>query len=221
MLLALAIFATECVPVLIILLVGLPAYSITVSKKTPKDTLILLAALPVAVLFLPVEWLEAISAFFGMQPTLAQMRGAAMEAVRCFGANLLFGIGGDGAKGAQALAIFSSYSGPACRFGIFALLLIFLVVLARNRQTSVYRRFLKSSSALPLSRMTTLSIFIFMAFGWFFDVTANPEAYCLFFAIFGMSTAALRLSKREYDDRHGYFDDQESSDSYVTNIILR
>ena len=84
----------------------------------------------------------------------------------------------------------------------------------------MYTRFVKNSSLSELSYLTTAAILVVLVMGCFFDVMEDNSLFCLIVTVFGMSTAALRVSKKDYNERVGYFEDQNGIESSVTDIIL-
>ena len=90
----------------------------------------------------------------------------------------------------------------------------------RLRQVRVYTRFIKNSSISELSYLTTAAMLVVLVMGCFFDLMEDNSLFCLIVTVFGMSTAALRVSKKDYDERVGYFKDQNDRDSSVADVIL-
>lgn len=216
----LAIATTECIPVLFLLLLAAPSYGIVMQRRLPKELLLIFGAIPCVVFFLPDSVLNAVSAPFGMTPGFSELRRHLSEALDIFVENMAIGIGAQGFDAEAALPT-NLLLGLGCRFGIIALAIFAALVLIRLRQISVYSRFLRHSQLMPLSAMTALATFAFMVLGWFFDLFGDMSLYCLFFVLFGMNTAALRTSKREYDDRHDYYGDQRALDVSNIDVILR
>lgn len=212
----LALVTTEYAPVLISLVVLIPAYIIVVHTELVKELLIIVYAIPVVFFLLPADALYAISSAFDMPLTLGEMRAGFIASLSLFGENVFTGVGADGAP-----TVMNTVIGFACRFGVFAIIVLFLIVVLRLRQVSVYSRYLKSSALEGLSDMTLLSMFALLAVGWFYDIGADFEMHLLFFVIFGLSTASLRVSKKEYDDSLGYFGDNISVESSAADITIR
>lgn len=212
----LGIFTTQAAPVLIVLPVALIAYAIIKWRGAPKELLIIPFAMPLAVFFLPMSYLYRISDVFGLNPTLPELRAGLVDSFSSFGENL-FGVGTTDA----AELLTNTPLGIACRFGIAVVAVVALVLILRMRQLSVYEGYLETSSHQNLSSMTALALFCMLAMGYFYDVHSNPKMLLLFFTVFGMSTASLRISRREYEDRLGYFGDTSSFESSDADIALR
>lgn len=218
---ALALFATQCAPVLLLLPLGVIAYLLITMTRLPGELLLVLYLVPLAVFFLPGSVLYTVSDTLDMPLTLGEMRAQFASALDIFASNVFVGVGADGTANASTAPVFNTMLAFACKFGVFAFVAVALIVILRLRQVSVYSRYLNSSSLRSLSDMTLLSIFVLLVFGWFYDVTASPDIYLLFFSVFGMSTASLRVSKREYDDSLGYFGDNIGADSSDADITIK
>ena len=211
----LAIIATECVFVPFILLISFAAYPIIMNRWLPKELLLPLLALPVALYFIPDTALSFVSEKLSLDIVLADMDNKLFECFDIFTHNALIGVG---AKGVDS---FDTVFGIVCRFGVFAFAILVLALIVRMRQISVYSKFTVSSSLVNLCGLSTLAIFAMLAFGWFFDIFSSVSLYCLFSVLFGMNTAALRISKHEYEDHVYYYGDQRSFDSSDATITLR
>ncbi len=220
LLLALALFATECAPVLIVVALCGASYFIITRTALPKELLLLLCALPLIVFAFPANALHSISEFFNMQIPLGEMRGRFAEALGLFRDNAVMGLGADaeiGEGGEEYL--FNALIGIGCRFGVFAVIAFLSLILFKLRRASLYSTYLGASSLRSLSNMTVLAVFAMLAIGWFYDIAASEEMYLALFVILGMNTAALRVSKKEHDDRLDYYGDNRgiySSDADIT-----
>jgi len=207
---AFALFATHCVPVLIVFAVSLIAYAIIANVSLPKELLIFPFCAPLLIFLLPPSLLATVSEGLGMSMTFGEMRGQMLSALELFRENLVLGIGANGFDVGEGYPYFNSPLGIACRFGAVAVGALAVLLLIRLRQASVYSLCLKNSSVRRTSNMTLLSLFALMTLGWFYDVFSDLSVYTLFLAVFGMSTAALRISRSEYDTRHELYDDQRN-----------
>ncbi|MBQ8689794.1 MAG: hypothetical protein IJ515_05470 [Clostridia bacterium] len=211
----LAIIATECVFVPFILLVCSAAYPIIMNRWLPNELLLPFLAIPIALYFIPDAALAYVSEKLSLDVALADMDNKLFESFDIFIHNAFIGVG---AKGVNS---FDTLFGIVCRFGVFAFAILAIALVVRLRQISVYSKFTVSSSLVNLCGLSTLAIFAMLAFGWFFDIFSSVSLYCLFSVLFGMNTAALRISKHEYDDRVYYYGDQRSFDSSDATITLR
>ena len=60
-----------------------------------------------------------------------------------------------------------------------------------------------------------------MIYGVFNYVWADMTMYYLFWCVFGLGSAVLRISKQEFDDRVAYFSDGSAEDSSSIDITIR
>ena len=218
---AIALISTECIPVLIILPLLVVARSIMQSRKVKKGLMLLLALVPVLVFLLPTSVLSAISSLSPTSTTLVELRAGLVRGFETFSQSIFVGVGAaDLAEVSAPSEFVNTILGIACRFGIIAVMVLIAVCVIRLRQGTTYSVFLKSSQLSVFSTMTTVAMFAMMTCGWFTDVFADLGLYCLFFSLFGLNTAALRISKNEYEERAWYFKDQKDVDSSTADIFL-
>lgn len=218
--LAVALVCTECIPVLIVLATLVAARAVLRTRSAPKELLLLLAVLPPVLFILPTSWLSAISSVSPMSMTLVELRAGLLRALDAFSNNIIVGVGAADLVDSASGAIFNTILGLGCRFGVIAVLVLCVVCAIRLRQDTTYSVFLKSSQLSVFSNMTTVAMFAMTACGWFCDVFADLGLYSLFFALFGLNTAALRISKDEYEERERYFKYQNAVDSSTVDIFL-
>lgn len=221
-LIALALYATQCVPVLIVLPLSAVSYFIITRTRLPKEVILLLCAAPLIVFALPADALYAVSEFLGMEIPLGEMRGRFGESLMLFRDNIAVGLGSDAEVGANGEGyLFNTPLGIGCRFGIFALIAFTLLILFKLRRISMYSKYFATSSLRSLSNMTVLAIFTVLTLGWFYDAFANTEMYLVLFIILGMNTSALRVSKKEHDDMLYYYGDNRRMDSSDADITIK
>ena len=218
--LSVALLCTECLPVLIVLLILMLARAVIQGRKAPKELLILLAAVPSLLFLLPTSVLSAVSSISPKSITLVELREGLLRAFNTFRESIVVGVGAADLSAGGSDAVLNTMLGLGYRFGIFAIVVLFAVCVIRLRQDTLYSTFMKSSQLSAFSNMTTPAMFAMVACGWFCDVFADLGLYCLFFALFGLNTAALRISKSEYMERLWYFKDQKDIDSSTVDIFL-
>lgn len=218
--LTIALIATECIPVLIILPLLVVARSIMRSRNAKKELMLLLAVVPSLVFLLPVSVLSAISSLSPMSTALPELRAGLISAFETFTKSVFIGKGAADLSASAPSEFVNTILGLGCRFGIIAVIVLIAVCVIRLRQDTTYSVFLKSSQLSVFSTMTTVAMFAMLTCGWFVDVFADLGLYCLFFSLFGLNTAALRISKNEYEERAWYFRDQKDVDSSTADIFL-
>ena len=109
----------------------------------------------------------------------------------------------------------------ACEAGIISLIAFILIFLIRVRHRGVYQPYIKNSQVSKLSAFTSVCMVCLMVYGAFNYVWADMTTYYLFWCIFGLESATLRISKQEFDDRVAYFSDGRAEDSSSIDISIR
>ena len=107
-----------------------------------------------------------------------------------------------------------------CEAGAVALLLFLLLLLWRARHITSYRRYTKVSSVRRASLFCTGVIFSLLLFGMTDSIFYHYSLYYLFFAVFGIGSAVLRIAKREHTDRLGYLTDEQSPKESAMEITI-
>ena len=107
-----------------------------------------------------------------------------------------------------------------CQAGIFPLLTFILLFFARMRHLSIYSRYIRRGSMRTVTVFGTLALFALLIFGMTDYIWFAPPMYYLFFVLFGMGSASLRIAKEEADDRLNYHGDARRADSSVVDITL-
>lgn len=209
-----ALITTECLPVLVLVAILIPGILIIKNSRVPEDLLLPLGFLPLGVFLLPDKFLYLIMGNVGASPSFVEIKRGVVETFEVMRQNLFVGIGADDVAHGNGIL------GLGVRFGIFSLAAIGVFVMIRLRQVRVYTRFIKNSSISELSYLTTAAILVILVMSCFFDLMEDNSLFCLIVTVFGMSTASLRVSKKDYDERVGYFKDQNDRDSSVADVIL-
>ena len=107
-----------------------------------------------------------------------------------------------------------------CEAGIAALFTFILLLFARMRHLSVYGRYIRRGSMRTVTVFGTLALFALLIFGMTDYIWFSPSMFYLFFFLFGMGSASLRIAKEEADDRLNYHGDARRADSSVIDISL-
>ena len=216
-----AIITTECVPVVLVVLLFFPAYLIIKSFVIPRELLLIIALLPSAIFFLPYTVLEKISTFFFAMPNLVAIKAELYKSLLLFRDNIILGLGQDSVTDAGIGYAGTAVSWLLCDFGIIAAAVLVLVFLIRLRQFTVYSIYRSSSNVSNFISMGNLAAFALVALGVFHNIFSDYEVVYLFITAIGVSSAAIRISKRDHDDRLSYYGDQRSTDSSAVDVLLR
>lgn len=200
-------------------------YPLIRSRKIPTDLTLLFIFAPLLVFVLSPSVLDPVSEFFGASFSFTERMNGYEEALRVFSENIPFGTGiGASAYMKNAVSdtagIFNTLLAIACQLGAFALAAFLGLILLRMRHFSYYRHYLRSSLVVTTGEMTTLALVALLSFGMLYDIFGDPTVLYLFWSVFGISSAALRIAKKENDDRQGYYGDSRSAESSALDIGL-
>lgn len=189
------------------------AYLIINAPRVKKELLILLLALPFAVLALPNGALDAAFNILGLSFSASEMLAALRESLDAFLSSPVFGVGVTAGRSVSNLPLSILAS-----FGVIAAVIFALAFLLSLVQMSRYSFQLRASHVSSIGSSCMLSMFAILAAGLFFDAFSDVGVYFLFVSAFGIFTAATRIAKVEYDERLGYFGDHRADDAYVVDL---
>lgn len=186
---------------------------------------LLLMLLPYALvplgIALPVD--RAVSFIIG--DSLSQTLAVWSESVELFIDNALLGVG------ISHEAFSSLISGEpdarnffldiAVKSGAPTLLIFAVILLVRLKHRAIYRRYLQESSVGALSATASISAMALVIFGAFNAVFSEISLYYVFFSVFAIGSATLRIACDEHDDRIAYFADARRTYSAAVDLDLR
>ena len=211
------------------LLLGLVAYGVMKHNRLPALIIPLLLIVAVVILLLPLEVLDFI---FNYSPSIvsAEELFALWEgSLEAFSRNLLVGIGiGKESFAAEmaALGIFG-YNDSSNLFielgleaGLFALITFIILLITRLRHRSSQHQYVRSSQIRKMSNLSGVCLFSLIAFGMVNYIWSDSSAYYLFWCIFGIGSASLRVARRDFDDRKVYYEETSDYDSSVIDIEI-
>ena len=107
--------------------------------------------------------------------------------------------------------------------GCGALLLVafLLLLLVRLVHRASYQRYVRNSQLSKLSPLVSVALLALLVLGCYDYIFADLTIFYLFFAVFGIGGASLRVCKRDFDDRTLYFEDEKSSTSSVIRVYIK
>ncbi len=182
------------------------------SRRTPKLLLLPIALLPVGMLLIPKSIIERfLSAFNSGDSSVSSRLSIWRSSLRIIADRPLIGTGvGDAAFSEEFLKYAEdSVTAPhshnlfleiGCELGIFALLLFVFLILVRLIHRATYARYVRDSSVDNLCTMSGAAIFALLTFGMTDYIWYSSSMYLLFWIVFGIGSATLRISKNEYND---------------------
>ena len=194
--------------------------------------LLFLSVFGYALLFLPNEYLDVLSG-----NEILRMLGLAdsvrswQTAIAMLLDNVVLGIGIGADSFTQEIAKYSeSFTYPnsanflleiACEAGVISLCAFILIYLVRVRHRSIYQPYVKNSQVRKISDYTTLTTVMLMAYGVFHYIWADMTMYYLFWCVFGLGSATLRVAKGEFDESAAYFRDGSTEDASSIDIAIK
>lgn len=213
------------------LLLGIGAYFALKAGALSALILPLLVVLPYLFLLIPSELLDSLVALLPMNSDLLpsellSLWGASFSA---FFDNIFLGIGIGADSFAEEMAgygISGSYSSNnlfielGLEAGVFALLIFLLLLAVRLRHRARYHSYVKNSQLSTTSPITSVAIFCLIAYGMNHYIWASADSFYLFFLVFGVGSAALRVTKRERDERILYYEHTKRVHSAAVDIEL-
>lgn len=216
---AVALVTTECFAVMLAVGLGICAFMLLKSRKISKLFILLLFAVPFFVFFFGESALNLISRIFSMSPSLEERGAMIHDSLRLFSNNLFFGVGPSDSTEIFSLAP-NIYLALACRVGIFALISVLLILVIRLVHLGVYKKFYSDSSVAFYADAAALAAFSILVIGSFTDIFLSLETVYFFISVFATGSAALRVSKKEKEERLSYYTDLGTSDSAAIDVTL-
>ena len=92
----------------------------------------------------------------------------------------------------------------AAEAGVFALLAFILIIWVRMRHRVVYNKYLAKSDIRIISSSAACAVFVLITIGATVYIWQDLSLYYLFWCVFGVGSATLRIAKQEWDDRQLY-----------------
>ena len=194
--------------------------------------LFLLSFAVYVVLLLPMEYLDILRTnevvkMLGLSDSIYSWQ-TAFAMVRD---NLVLGIGiGEESFALEIAEYAASFPYPnssnfllevACEAGVISLCAFVLIYLIRVRHRGIYQPYVKNSGVRKISDYTTLTVVMLMAYGGFNYIWADMTMYYLFWCVFGLGSATLRVAKDEFDERAAYFRDGSTTDASSIDIAIK
>ena len=109
----------------------------------------------------------------------------------------------------------------ACEAGIISLCAFLLVYLVRTRHRGIYQPYVRNSQVRKISEYTTIITVMLMVYGVFNYIWADMTMYYLFWCVFGLGSAALRVAKDDFDENAAYFRDGSTEDASSIDITIK
>ena len=202
------------------------------SKSSPKALLIPLGLLPIGLCFIPSVFINRILSIVNLSDSsIASRLSIWRSSLLMFKDHLLFGIGRGGESFEEEFVKYAEEAVTAphshnlfleigIEAGAVALILFIFLMIVRTRHLATYAKYISKSSITATALAGAISVFALITFGMTDYIFYNPVMIYLFFAIFGLSSASLRISKREHDDELYFSGGSASSESASLDVSL-
>ena len=105
--------------------------------------------------------------------------------------------------------------------GLFALACFGSLIIVRFVHRSSYQVYVKNSDVSTLARICSVCIFSLISYGAVSYIFADMYSCYIFWCVFGIGSATLRVAKKETDDRIHYYEDTRASDSSAIDVEIR
>lgn len=221
---------TRRVDAILALVAGLIAYKIMRRGRRLAPLAAFAVIIPLLPIWLPEGVYNAVFADFGMGYTKTEILELWRASVEMLKDKLLVGVGIGADSFSSVIAEYGHGAVEnssallleiACEAGIFALAIFLVLLLVRLRHRSVYRDYIAESHVTHLSCISAAMVTMLVAFGMTEYIWADQMICYLFWCIFGIGSATLRIAKREHDDRVMYYGDLTTVDSSVIDVKVR
>lgn len=206
--------------VIVAVVSGLIFYFAFRARRIPGVLFGIIGFLPYVLLFLPDSWLTFIGelapmTFFGFDAYI----GVWIESRAIFLDNIWLGVGTGDFMDAPYTANFLLQI--ALEAGVLVLFVFLAIFTTRLKHRAIYAPYIKSSEVSLITDFADISVMVLLVYGLFTPLWSAPTVYYLFWCTFALGSAVLRVSKREFDERVGYFSDGAGHDSSSIDIAIR
>ena len=214
----------------IALLIAVMAYRVLKSNKVVALRLMLLLVLPLIFLLLPNSYLDAMlslsSSPINSFSELVSLWSASFDA---FLGSPLVGIGMGADSFVSEMASYGIFGYPdsanlfielGLEAGVFALLAFVAILIIRIRHRKSYFLYIRGSQLGSISLICGACLFGMLSFGMLNYIWSDMSVYYLFWTLFGIGSATMRVAKREYDDLVFYYEDITAVDSSVIDVEI-
>jgi hypothetical protein len=221
---------TRRVDAVFALVAGFIAYKIVRGGRRFAVVAAFMIFIPLLPLLLPADLYNAIFADFGMGYTKSELIELWRTSFEMLKDRLLVGVGIGADSFSSVIAEYGQTAAEnssslffeiACEAGILAVAIFLILLFIRLRHRSIYREYIAESHVTRLSCISTAMVVMLIAFGMTEYIWADQMIYYLFWCIFGIGSATLRIAKREHDDRVMYYGDLTTVDSSVIDVKVR
>lgn len=211
------------------LILAIGAYYVIKLNRAPALLLPILLAISVAVLLLPDSFLNLIFTYSPSVISAEDLFDLWEKSLRLMARHFAIGIGIGAESFTEEMAALGIFGHPdssnlfielGLEAGVLAPLLLLIILITRLRHRSIQYLYIRNSQIERMSNLSGACLFGFIAFGMVNYIWSDISAYYLFWCVFGIGSASLRVAKRDYDDRVIYYEESSALDSSVIDIEI-
>ena len=214
------------------LIIAAVAALIVKGVRTSQLLLIPLLALPLVPFVLPAAIRERLFSIVNLEDTSIQSRLSIWRSSLSMLRDRLFigvGVGEQAFREEFAKYAEDSVSAPhshnlfleiACEAGVFALLLIVILIVVRLRHRISYAKYVRISELGTISTASSVTLFALFTFGMTDYVWYSSSMQFLFWFVFGLGSAGLRISRKSYVDSLLSIDEELENLSAEANVRI-
>lgn len=212
------------------LVVGIVAYYGLKAGRLAPTVMIILSLVPYTVLAIPDSIADRVLAIVPGMGTLESVREVWLASLRAFGDNITTGIGIGSESFVSEMADYGIFGAQSSgnifielglEAGVGALVCFLIILLVRLRHRASYHAHVKHASVGAAVQFSAVAVFSLIFLGSTEYIWSDNPSFYLFWCVFGIGSAALRLSKRQLDDRVLYYEDARDADYSAIDIEIR
>lgn len=211
------------------LILAFGAYYVIKSNKLPGLILPVLLIISVLVLLLPNNILNIIFEYSPSVVSAEELYDLWLKSGEVFANNLAIGIGIGSESFIEEMAALgiSGHNDSSnllielgLEAGVFALICFVILLITRINHRASQFIYVRNSQMERASNLSGACLFSLLAFGMVNYIWSDMSAYYIFWCVFGIGSAALRVAKKDYDDRVIYYEESSALDSSVIDIEI-
>lgn len=211
------------------LIIAIGAFVVIRHNKLPGVFLPLLLGVSVAVLLLPDSFLNIVFASSPSVISAEDLFELWNKSLQVMSHHLAIGIGIGSESFGQEMAAVGVVGHPdssnlfielGLEAGILAPTCLIILLITRMKHRSMQYLYVRNSQIERISILSGACLFSLLAFGMVNYIWSDASACYLFWCIFGIGSASLRVAKRDYDDRVIYYEESSAQDSSVIDIEI-
>ena len=225
-----ALVMTGEVFALFALVFSIVAYYALKAGRFAPAILIILSLIPYLILAVPEAIADRVLAIVPEMGTLAELKETWLASLTAFAENAYTGIGIGAESFLSEMADYGIFGAVnsgnifielGLEAGAGALFALVIILFVRMRHRAIYYSHTRHTSVGAVLPFSGVCLFALIFLGSTEYIWADNPSFYLFWCVFGIGSAALRISKRQLDDRVLYYEDTRDVDYSAIDIEIR